>query len=174
MNYPRRMIVFGPQNWWAPGSAHDPRYWNNIGDLQATKTHWAKLWIDWETLEPNRGQIDWWRLGQLDDQIRTLRANGFGMVVGPFQRFPRWANNTTDPELAALTPAQRAALDADRRGKSWQARWPSDLSTNGPWARFISLIANRYSVNNPNRPGSTCYIDFLELMNEPNRLFWPQ
>jgi hypothetical protein len=174
MDYLRRMVTLGPNHFGNPGSVQDPRYANNLGDLKATKTHWAKLWVDWNILEPNPGQIDWWRVGQLDDQIRYLQGNGIAIVLGLVHTFPRWANNTTDAELARMSSADRAALDADRQDKPYERRWPSDLSTNGPWARMISLLANRYSANNPNRPGQYCYVNFLELMNEPNLLFWPQ
>jgi hypothetical protein len=67
---------------------------------------------------------------------------------------------------------------------------PTDLGENGPWAALIKFLVERYGLTwdkvNPYRQpcshnfnGEGCgdylrYVDFLELVNEPNKLLWPQ
>jgi hypothetical protein len=173
--YLRKTIAMGPANFLYPGSSQDPRYFSNTSEIQATRSHQVKLWVDWSQLEPVQGQLNSYLIGQLDQQITALRnAGNLGVILTVHHAYPRWANGTTSAQLAAMSQADRNQLEADRQGKPYEARIPSDCSVTGPWATFISFIANRYNKLNPNRPGPNCHIDFLEVVNEPNGALWPQ
>ena len=67
---------------------------------------------------------------------------------------------------------------------------PTNLNARGPWADWIGFLIERYGLTqnkiNPNRQpcsynfnGEGCgdyqrYVDFLEIVNEPNLTHWPQ
>lgn len=69
-------------------------------------------------------------------------------------------------------------------------RAPTDLGENSPWAAWVGFLVERYGLTwdkvNPYRQpcshdfnGEGCrdylrYVDFLEIVNEPNKTHWPQ
>src|SRR3954453_15822420 len=105
----RKMIVLGPAGTLYPGSTQDYRFYNNRQWTLQTGTRWIRLWADWPTLMPPRGQFDAARLAALDAQIAQAKADGLKFMLTVF-RYTTWAN-----VLDALTAARlSAALPAGR------------------------------------------------------------
>lgn len=162
-----------------PNPCVTPDPGSNIEILKRSHTHWIRLWADWPTLQPSLpsdpnnpfGTVETDPatapfIKNLDDQIKTARKEGFGVILTAY-RFPAWANNTvTDPSGLGREPRFRV---------------PADLSVSSPWSKWIKFLIERYAFTNakvdPNNQGGPdyrCYIDFLEIVNEPNLQMWPQ
>jgi hypothetical protein len=160
-----------------PCATPDPS--SNIEILKRSNTHWIRLWADWPTLQPSPppdpnnpfGTIETDPgtapfIQNLDEQIRTARKEGFGIILTAY-RFPEWANNT--------------AVDSSGLGRDPRFRVPTDLSVSSPWSKWIKFIIERYGltnskvdINNQGGQDYLRYIDFLEIVNEPNLQMWPQ
>src|SRR5690349_4986339 len=172
----RRMVVLGPSGTINPGGAHDYRSASNRLFFSDTRTRWVRLWADWPTLEPANGQLDATRLAALDAQIARAKRDGLGVVLTLY-RFPTWANGTdalTPAQLAATMPDRKAATDPGSKAKSLMLRYPDDVSPTSVFARFLTTLVSRYSRNNRARPNVDAVVDFIEVCNEPNYMWWPQ
>jgi hypothetical protein len=172
----RKMVVLGPAGTLYPGSTQDYRYYDNRAWTLATKTKWLRLWADWPTLMPARGRFDTMRLAALDAQIARAKRDNLSVVLTLF-RFPTWANGIdalSAAQLQATMPDRRKASQSDAQAKSVLLRYPDDVSPASDWGAFFRLIAERYSVNNPNRPVAPATVDAIEIANEPNLMWWPQ
>jgi len=172
----RRMVVLGPSGTITPGGPHDYRSANNRLFFSDTRTRWARLWADWPTLEPANGQLDATRLAALDAQIARAKRDGLKVVLTLY-RFPTWANGTaamTPDQLAATMPDRKTATDPETKAKSLMLRYPDDLSPTSVFGRFLTTLVTRYSRNNPRRPNVDAVVDFIEVCNEPNYMWWPQ
>jgi hypothetical protein len=172
----RRMVVLGPSGTINPGGSHDYRSANNRLFFSDTRTRWARLWADWPTLEPADGQLDTVRLAALDAQIARAKRDGVNVILTLY-RFPTWANGVdamTPEQLAATMPDRKAASDPDTKAKSLLLRYPDDVSETSRFGRFLDTLASRYSRNNAARPVPDAIVDFIEVCNEPNYMWWPQ
>src|SRR4051812_28356497 len=172
----RKMVVLGPAGTLYPGSSQDYRYFNNRKWMLATGTKWVRMWADWPTLMPARGQFDAGHLSALDAQIAQAKKDGLGGMLTLF-RFPTWANGIdamSADQLAATMPDRRKASQSDAQAKSVLTRYPDDVSPSSDWGAFFRFLAERYSVNNPARPVAGATVDVLEIANEPNLTWWPQ
>src|SRR5215210_8405819 len=105
----RRLVVLGPNGTITPGSSQDYRQAGNRAFFAETGTRWARLWADWFTLMPARGQFDQARVASLDEQIALARRDGLRLILTLY-RFPLWANGTDNPTADQLT-----AWERDRR-----------------------------------------------------------
>jgi hypothetical protein len=98
-------------------------------------------------------------LAWMDAQIRAAKQAGLGVILN-FYGAPDWAN----AQMRTLGPQPA------RRANFWAP--PDDVSQSSPWAYMLYYLAIHYNVNNPNANGA--WVDFLEICNEPNLLWWPQ
>jgi hypothetical protein len=172
----RRMVVSGPSGTINPGGSHDYRSASNRLLFSDTRTRRARLWADWPTLEPVSGQLDRTRLATLDAQIARAKRDGLKVMLTLY-RFPTWANGTdqlTAEQLAATMPDRKTATDPQAKAKSLMFRYPDDVSPTSVFARFLTTLASRYSANNRSRPNLDAIVDFIEVGNEPNSMWWPQ
>lgn len=71
-------------------------------------------------------------------------------------------------------PDRKLAADPDTKAKSLLLRYPDDLSQTGFFGRFLTTLVTRYSRNNARRPNVDAVVDFIEVCNEPNYMWWPQ
>src|SRR3954453_92231 len=126
----RRLVVLGPAGTIYPGSAQDYRSASNRAFVKDTKTKWIRLWADWPTLMPARGQFDAARLAALDAQIAQAKADGLKVMLTMF-RFPTWAKGVdamSAAQLAATMPDRRKASQSDDKAKTVLMRYPDDVS----------------------------------------------
>jgi hypothetical protein len=140
-----------------------------------TRTPWVVIWAQWDLIEPNQGDF---RFADLDSDIQNARntivPNG-GInddrlnIILKLWKFPRWANGTSGPEWQPGASADQASqpdrFNPDSRTvKPLEFRVAADLTTTSPWANFIRMLMTRYRG----------WIDFLDVVNEPNLQLWPQ
>jgi hypothetical protein len=178
------------------GHPNDYRLHGNREYVRDSDTTWVKLWVSWahlqEELQPAARAESWAQLNaapageraleRLDRQLRAVnddaaaRPGGLGAIVCVYQDFPTWSS----------VPAFG---DPARAGKPLNAKLPADLSPTGPWAWFIGHLCARYGPRGPRTgaPGPAdapngpalgnplgARADFIEIVNEPNYLLWPQ
>jgi hypothetical protein len=171
----RRMVALGPAGTLYPGSSQDYRTYNNRAWTLDTRTRWVRLWADWPTLMPARGQWDSAHLSSLDAQIQRAKQDGLQIILTIF-RFPTWANGTaamTAAQLAATMPDRRTATQSDASAKTLLMRYPDDVSANSDWGQFVRALCSRYGRLSSGRPSKSTYVDWIELCNEPNLTWWP-
>ena len=179
----------GPQPLRADGHPNDYRHWGNPGFFTESGTDWVKLWVSWADLQQEYAATslaDSWRhlnsapggqgyLRRLDAQIRAANDDGRKVMVTIYQAFPTWANGATGPDPLSTRPAGQ--------------KLPTDLSPDGPWGWFVGHLSARYdgsyNATGPHQPAenegggawrgnpSNARIDALEVVNEPNLLYWP-
>jgi hypothetical protein len=172
----RKAIAFGASGMIEPGSAQDYRTGRNREWVLGTKTRWVRIWCDWPSLYPQKGQVHSVRLSALDDQIARAKRDGLAIIL-TLNRFPTWANGTaalTDAQLAATMPDRRRRDESDLDAKPLVYRYPENVGPGSDWAQWMEFVATRYSKNNSRRPNKGAWIDALEIMNEPNHEWWPQ
>src|SRR4051794_10886780 len=156
----------GPQSLRSDDNPNDYRLWGNRDYVTRSRTRWIKLWVSWYDLQqdqPPASQAASWaqldkspNLSRLDAQVRAANADGVRVLLALYQAFPTWASGATAPDPLSSKPAIQ--------------KLPLDLSSTGPWAWFVGYLSDRYD-------GSSVLagkVDALEVVNEPNYLFWPQ
>jgi hypothetical protein len=175
----------GATNRWWPDHTHQNDYKKfdsnnpprepNRDYIRNSRTNYVRIWVDWAECQPepsssfqqtcdylnSEPRATWMR--SLDRQIAAVNADrnlndgnsaiGAMLVVNHF--FPPWSNTAGTPR-----------------------ELPSDRSTSGPWAWWITYLILRYTgVYNPGGPGSngswqgnpySARLDTLEICNEPN------
>src|SRR3954465_5431417 len=172
----RRMVVLGPIGTISPGSSHDYRQNGNRQFFAQTGTRWVRMWADWPTLMPDASGFDPVIVRSLDEQIALARRDGLRIVLTLY-RFPTWANGTdalTPDELAATMPDRKNAADPDTKAKTLLFRYPDDVAQASFFGPFLTTLVTRYSRNNARRPNVDAVVDFIEVCNEPNYMWWPQ
>src|SRR3954453_10120069 len=159
----------GPQPLRVDGHPNDYRSWGNADYVKSSGTGWVKLWVSWADLQDAPASTlagSWSQLNtapggskylrRLDGQIHAANADGVKVLLTIYQAFPTWATGATGSDPLSSKPAIQ--------------KLPLDLSPDGPWAWFVGYLSNRYD-------GSSVLagrVDALEVMNEPNTLYWPQ
>ncbi len=98
---PRRCVALGPAGCIAPGCPQDLRAAGNRALLADSGTRWVRLWADWPTLMPAPGTFAADRVGALDDQLATARADGLQTILTLY-RTPDWVGRG----VAAAPPWQ--------------------------------------------------------------------
>lgn len=111
---------------------------------------------------------------RLDEQIKAANCDGVPVMLNVYHWFPTWTNQTTAtdvecPNVEHTKPASQ--------------KLPAQLGEDSDWGRFIRFLIARYKPNQaapsqvpqPYRDNPLhARIEGLEIMNEPNTLFWPQ
>jgi hypothetical protein len=156
----------GPQSLRSDNSPNDYRLWSNRDYVARSGTRWIKLWVSWydvqQVYEPTSQAASWAQLdksqnlSRLDAQVRAANADGVHVLLALYQAFPTWSSGATGPDPLSAKPAIQ--------------KLPLDLSPTGPWAWFVGYLSDRYD-------GSSLLagkVDALEVVNEPNYLYWPQ
>ncbi|HEX4718259.1 MAG TPA: hypothetical protein VH300_07000 [Thermoleophilaceae bacterium] len=179
----------GPQPLREDNHPNDYRYWGNREYFKNSATTWVKLWVSWYDLQQAYAQTSrdnsWNNLTQsgtgsaylrrLDGQVRAANDDGVKVIVTIYQAFPTWASGATGQDPLSSKGPER--------------KLPSNLSTNGPWAWFVGYLSARYNgaynSSGPHKPGnresSSAYYgnpsrakaNAIEIVNEPNTLYWP-
>jgi hypothetical protein len=156
----------GPQSLRSDDNANDYRLWGNRLYVQQSHTRWVKLWVSWYDVQQDytpTSRADSWRqldksanLTRLDAQVRAANADGVHVLLSLYQAFPTWANGASGPDPLSSKPAIE--------------KLPLDLSPGGPWGWFVGYLSNRYDGTS----ALAGRVDALEVVNEPNLLYWPQ
>jgi hypothetical protein len=186
---PKALSMSGPQPLREDNHPNDYRYWGNRQYFKDSHTAWVKLWVSWYDLE--QGHVatsrdgEWTDLSgsaigsaylrRLDGQVRAANDDGVHTIITIYQAFPTWASGATGPDPLNSKGAER--------------KLPANLTTNGPWAWFVAYLSARYNgalnTTGPHKPthkeSSTAYygnpsrakVDAIEIVNEPNTLYWP-
>jgi hypothetical protein len=179
----------GPQSLRADNAPNDYRDWGNRRYFRDSGTGWVKLWVSWYDLQqshPATSLADSWDnldtapggerwLRRLDAQIKAANDDGVRVIVTVYQAFPTWASGATGPDPLSAKGAER--------------KLPADLTPDGPWGWFIGYLSARYNgaynAAGPHRAGNgetsaawfgnpeRAQADALEVVNEPNTLYWP-
>jgi hypothetical protein len=166
---PKAISMSGPQPLREDNHPNDYRVWPNRQYISDSGTSWVKLWVSWYDLQQSyqpTSQADSWRdldtapngkawLRRLDGQIKAANDDGVGVILTVYQAFPTWASGATGPDPLST--------------KGPEVKLPTDLSANGPWGWFIGYLSARYDGSNPAHGRA----DALEIVNEPNTLYWP-
>ena len=157
---------FGPLR-----SEHDPHdylEWGNREYVRASRTEVVRMQVSWRHLQleaPTGRSASWEQLDRehgdgalrrLDRQIAAANRDGVRVILGLYHSYPEWSNGTQPGAVEPVT------------GKPADARFPLDVSPDGPWSWFVEYLCDRYG--GPSRP----HIWALEICNEPNLLCWPQ
>jgi hypothetical protein len=193
--------IGGPGDLFGPNSAK-----HNIDILDESKTGWVRLWVDWPTVQPSvadvarlrgfqltdlkdpnlfRTHVELSQIGSdtefqtrrfienLDEQIKLARSRGLKIILTS-QRFPMWVSF---PENFSEGFPEKPKKEKKR--DPW-GRVPTDLHRDGPWGQWIDFLIERYGDTDAKRDPANQdyqrYIDFLEIVNEPNLAssMWPQ
>jgi hypothetical protein len=186
---PKAISMSGPQPLREDNHPNDYRSWGNRQYFRDSHTGWVKLWVSWYDLQQSYAATNRdasWNnltgsavgsayLRRLDGQIRAANDDGVRTIVTIYQAFPTWATGATGQDPLSSKGAER--------------KLPTDLSANGPWAWFVAYLSARYNGSNnatgPHKPvkreTSSAYygnpsrakLDAIEIVNEPNTLYWP-
>lgn len=140
-------------------------------------------------------------LKNLDMQIRTAHKEKLQVILTIHHSYPLWASYANpnlhlplppNPSRDALVPGCDALckIAHDRKRRDPFAKVPMDLGITGPWAVWIRALVERYGLTKAKidssreicsqnflEPGCSDYlnyVDFLEIVNEPNYTLWPQ
>jgi hypothetical protein len=169
---------------WGPTHTHPDDYlkqdsagrYPNRDYVKNSNMQYVRLWTDWAAMQPTASgsfqqTCDWLNSGDrvarmqaLDAQIAAVNADknaANGANIGAMlvtSGFPSWANGNRDAREV-----------------------PTDRSTSGPWAWWITYLFLRYTgIYNPLGPGSngswqgnpySARLDSLEICNEPNQTY---
>lgn len=159
------------------------------------------FWVNWSELQPaaprpftlaqsfrdlgdpaGPGSVT---LTKLDEQIARANADGRLVSLCVYQSVPAWARTAESP-LTSGTGAGAAGLEPPEDDLPEDARVPDDRTEDGPWAWFVAWLCARYAdtgglatpgpgldgaaVGNP----SAARVAWLQPINEPNLVWWPQ
>ena len=185
----KSISLSGPQPLREDNNPNDYRTWGNRQYFRDSRTGWVKLWVSWHDLQQGyaaTSRDSSWNnltgsavgsayLKRLDGQIRAANDDGVRVIVTIYQSFPTWANG--------------AAGQDPLSSKGPERKLPTNLTTNGPWAWFVGYLSARYNggynATGPHKPvkkertsayygnPSRAKADVLEVVNEPNTLYWP-
>ena len=186
---PKAISMSGPQPLREDNHPNDYRSWGNRQYFKDSHTAWVKLWVSWYDLQQAYAATSRdgsWNnltgsatgsayLKRLDGQIRAANDDGVRTVVTIYQAFPTWATGATGQDPLSSKGAER--------------KLPSNLTMNGPWAWFVGYLSARYNgaynATGPHKPAkrettsayygnsSRAKVDAIEVVNEPNTLYWP-
>jgi hypothetical protein len=170
---------------------------SNISILQGSATRYVRLWVDMAALMPYPTFGNFIRVDPntkpliegLDAQIVEARKNGLKVILTVHHRYPTWVvwyNGNKAPSGPCLNPceslegAEKKTCELSEEFRRWDQnnrqkvcnRVPSNLDESSPWGGFISFLVREYGFTkdktNPGDPAYNRYVDFLEVVNEPN------
>lgn len=156
---PAKLVSMAPLT--APGSPQqDYTRAGNRGFFADTRTRFIRISLDWPQVEPRRGVYDW---AALDANVAAAQADGLTVVLSTY-RFPHWANGTPAEEDDAYRRATRRDRVASPGGayRALEFRLPDGRGVDSPFGALMAQVLSRYTV------------EYLEPVNEPNLLYWPQ
>ncbi len=146
--------------------------WGNREYVRQSRTDVIRLQVSWRFLQPQAPasrRASWDQLDRehgdgalrrLDRQVAAANRDGVRVILGLYHSYPEWSNGAAPGTVEPGT------------GKPSDAKLPLDLSPTGPWAWFVSYLADRYGSARGNPEEATIWA--LEICNEPNLLCWPQ
>lgn len=184
-----------------PNQERYPNAKPNIEIIRESRADWVRLWADWPSLQPTRdfsfadvGGDERTRpfIESLDAQIVFARQNNLKVILVVHHRFPLWSNGTPDQECPSRCEAESdpdakkdcetrcgmvndpnaAQLKLDKPRDPF-GKVPGDLGVDSPWGKWIDFLVRRYGYSNETQ-ASGRYVDYLEVVNEPNLTMWPQ
>ncbi len=170
---------------------------SNISILQGSATGYVRLWVDMAALMPHPTFGNFIRVDPntkpliegLDAQIVEARKKGLKVILTVHHRYPTWVvwyNGNKAPSGPCLNPCESLEGDAKQTCEQSEEfrRWkrnndrevcnrvPRNLDESSPWGGFISFLVSEYGFTNdkanPGDPAHNRYVDFLEVVNEPN------
>lgn len=175
----------------------------NISILNDSDTGYVRLWVDWSVLQPYPTPLNLIRddpnakplVESLDAQIVEARKNGLKVILTVIHRYPKWVvwyYGKKPLSGPCLNPCESLEGEAHETCKQSEAfkRWkkendlkvcermPLGLYESSPWGEFISFLVSEYGFTkdktNPCDPAHNRYVDFLEVVNEPNLTHIPR
>lgn len=184
-----------------PNRGRYPNAKPNIEIIRESRTGWVRLFADWPSLQPEQDfSFDNLYFDErtrpfiesLDGQIVFARQNNLKVILAVHHRFPLWSNGTPDQECpdrcgAETDPVNKAecerlcgmANDPNAahlkltKPRNPFGRVPADLGIDSPWGRWVTFLVRRYGYSAETRD-TLRYVDYLEVVNEPNLTMWPQ
>jgi hypothetical protein len=151
---------------------------SNVALLKNSGTTWVRLWASWSSLQPLE-EIDLRDptspnyiendcrtkalIQNLDEQIRVARKEGFNVILTAWL-YPTWVNGG-----AAPTPKPGSPCELESKFE-YLTRLPRTLTAGSPWARWIDFLMRRYGYSQATKEIQPAgrYVEFLEIVNEPN------
>lgn len=151
---------------------------SNVALLKNSGTTWVRLWASWPSLQPLE-EIDLSDptsphyiendcrtkafIQNLDEQIRVARKEGLKVILTAWL-YPTWVNEGTPP---TPHPDNPCALDAKFEEL---LPLPRRLADGSPWAGWIDFLIRRYGYSHATQAVQPAgrYVEFLEIVNEPN------
>ena len=143
---------------------------SNISILNDSATGYVRLWVDWSVLMPRPTFGNFIRVDSdtkpliesLDAQIVEARRNGLKVILTVNHRYPTWVVWYKGNKAPSGSCGNREICK----------RVPSSLDEDSPWGGFISFLVSEYGFTTdktkPDDPAYNRYVDFLEVVNEPN------
>jgi hypothetical protein len=187
----------GEQSLTGPNRFFYPNAKQNVRILRESGTGWVRLWLDWPTLQPTQDFVfaniyDDPRtqafIKNLDAQVVLARKSNIKVMLVIHQRFPHWANGTTDTKpcedtCAGTDDEKRECVHACRavNDPRWKqlglkeprrahGKVPSDLGGGSAWGAWIDFVVRHYGFAqgklNQVREG----VDCLQAQNAEHHL----
>lgn len=177
---------------YGPGHINSIRYNDghpdgNVATIQNTGTSWVRVWVRWDLAQPNpatnmaeafEALNESAALLEIDAEVKRANDLGLGVILALDSFFPTWANGTADLDPGEIPP-----------GRDARNRFPAKLTADSEYGWFIAYLLARYhpfvqpnAEVGPGQGPPTIYwgnplggsINFLDIVNEPNFLHWPQ
>jgi hypothetical protein len=155
------------------GQAADPAVQET---LQQAGVRWVRLFVDWPSAEPARGQYNDALLSQLAVAGAQLHARKmkFSIVVN---RSPSWASGSDDPIAPPIDPTDYATMIGHLAGtlrgdvdawEIWNEEDTKDFWAGGPDPdRYVALLKPAYAAIKAAAPGTLVILGPLTANNYP-------
>jgi hypothetical protein len=170
---------------------------SNISILNDSATGYVRLWVDMAAFMPHPTFGNFIRVDpntkplieSLDAQIVEAKRNGLKVILTVNHRYPTWVvwyNGNKAPSGLCMNPCEslegeaKKTCEQSEEFRRWERnnkrevckRVPRSLDESSPWGGFISFLVSEYGFTtdktNPGDPAHNRYVDFLEVVNEPN------
>ena len=166
----RQDAIMGDQDLRGPAN---PK--SNLEILNETGSGYVRLWVDMGVLQPTASSTSTIRtnprskllIESLDGQIIEAKRNGLKVILTVHHSYPTWVVWYRGSNRPSGTCGDRKNID-----REICQRVPEELDERSPWGRFIAFLVREYGFNQNKtdaaRPDYNRYVDFLEVVNEPN------
>jgi len=103
----------------------------------------------------------------LDGQIIRARQHGLKIILTVNHNYPTWV-----VWYRGSTRPSGTCDDESNKIREICRRVPEDLDERSPWGKFVSFLVREYGFTKGktdlSQPDYNRYVDFLEIVNEPN------